>query len=28
MLSSPSYGAGRFTGLLNSPIVTTNTPGK
>jgi hypothetical protein len=28
MLSSPSYGAGRFTGLLNSPIVTTNTQGK
>lgn len=27
MLSSPSYGAGRFTGLLNSPI-TTNTQGK
>jgi hypothetical protein len=28
MLSSPSYGVGRFTGLLNSPIVTTNTQGK
>ena len=28
MLSLPSYGAGRFTGLLNSPIVTTNTQGK
>jgi hypothetical protein len=28
MVSSPSYGAGRFTGLLNSPIVTTNTQGK
>jgi len=27
MLSSPSYGAGRFTGLLNSPIIT-NTQGK
>ena len=27
MLSSPSYGAGRFTGLLNSPIIT-NTEGK
>lgn len=27
MLSSPSYGASRFTGLLNSPI-TTNTQGK
>jgi len=28
MLSAPSFGAGRFTGLLNSPIVTTNTQGK
>jgi hypothetical protein len=27
MLSSPSSGAGRFTGLLNSPIIT-NTQGK
>jgi hypothetical protein len=27
MLSSPSYGASRFTGLLNSPIIT-NTQGK
>jgi hypothetical protein len=28
MLSAPSFGAGRFIGLLNSPIVTTNTQGK